>query len=329
MTRTDATYVLRSLRATAREAIWYVGCRHEQGDRPNILLFATRRGGSTWAMELIGANRGVRPLNQPFATLSRNVTYAQMLEIPRFHEGQITSIDPSTGPRLERLVRRVLDGEIIINGPTKFWSRDFVRVSDRLVLKITDAKPVIDWFDTTFDVDIVLLTRHPIPQALSCIRNGWTLTVDSHLRDPGFVAANLDGAAEAAAHDVMNGDDELQKFVLNWGLENLAPLRLLPDRPDWLHVRYEACVAKPQEVLERMASRLGLTDRAEMAAVVDRPSGSSHLATADTVAAIRSGNAEAALERWRSDIDADAERRALQLLERLGIDVTPILAPAD
>ncbi len=321
MARADSTYLQRSLRATVREAIWLLGCRHVQGDKPNILLFASRRGGSTWAMELIAANRGVRPLNQPLETLSRNVTYSQMLEIPRFHEGQITSVDESTGPQLQALVEKIFAGEVIINGPTKFWTREFVRTSDRLVLKITDAKPAIDWFGSNFDADIVYLSRHPIPQALSCMRNQWTLTVDAHLRDPNFVAANLTSDAEAAAHDVMASDNQLQQFVLNWALENLAPLRLLPERPQWTHIRYEDCVTDPQAVLAHMAERLGLEDQQAMAAVVDRPSGSSRRSTDGTVKAIEAGQGGAAVNSWKQRVEPADQNAALALLERLGVDL--------
>ncbi|MEM9565489.1 MAG: hypothetical protein AAGA93_22895 [Actinomycetota bacterium] len=326
MTRPDPTYLRRSLRATAREAVWLAASRHRQGPKPNICLFATRRGGSTWAMELIAANRGIRPLNQPLATLSRNVTYAQMLEIPRFHEGQITSLDGHTAERMKDVVTRILSGRMVVNAPTKFWSREFVATSDRLVLKITDAKPVIDWFDATFDVDVVVLTRHPIPQALSCLRNGWTLTVESHLRDPRFVEANLSDKGEALAHDVLAGRDELLTFVLNWALENVAPLRLLPERPEWLHVRYEDCVTDPDTVLVRMADRLQLDDRQRMEATLARPSGSSRRSKADTVAAISAGRAAGAIDAWRDKVDADQIAAVERLLDGLGIDLA-LVAP--
>lgn len=326
MTRADATYLKRSIRATVREAIWLATSRHEQGAKPNILLFATRRGGSTWAMELIAANRGVRPLNQPLGTLSRNITYGQMLELPRFHEGQITSLSASESERMKSVIDRIMAGEIVINAPTDFWSKDYVRTSNRLVLKITDAKPVIGWFDQFIDAQIVYLTRHPIPQALSCIRNGWTLTVSSHLRDPAFAEANLNSEAEALAHDVMAGENELQKFVLNWALENVAALRLLGDRPSWTHIRYEDCVRDPQHVLGVLAERLGLDDWDRMRARVERPSGSSRRSTSGTVRAIEAGDGRSALDAWRTKVDDLDQRRARDLLEVFGIDLSLIAA---
>lgn len=326
MARSDPQYLVRSLRATAREAVWFSLLRHRQGAEPNIALFATRRGGSTFAMEVIAANRGIRPLNQPLETQSRNLTMAQALEIPRFHQGQITSLDDDTAAAMQRLVERIFAGEVVINAPTKFWRPEVDLRSNRLVLKITDAKPVIDWFDTTFDVDIVYLTRHPIPQALSCLRNRWTLTVDAHLRDPAFVDANLSDAALAAAHDVMAGGTALQQFVLNWALENVAPLRLLADRPAWTHIRYEDSVADPEGTLAVLADRLRLPDLDRMHATLTRPSQSSRRSTADTRRAIETGRGAATVTRWRDDIDPDDEQAANTLLEAFGIDPSVILS---
>ncbi|MFK8022317.1 MAG: hypothetical protein AB8G26_00025, partial [Ilumatobacter sp.] len=124
MARHDPQYLKRAVRATVREAVWSTVLRHEQGDRRNILLFATRRGGSTFAMELIGANRGIRPLNQPLETQSRNLTFAQALEIPRFRQGQITSLDEHDADRVRDLVERIFAGDVVINAPTKFWRPD-------------------------------------------------------------------------------------------------------------------------------------------------------------------------------------------------------------
>lgn len=325
MTRPNRQYVVRSIRAAAREAIWFAMCQHEQGNDPNILLFATRRGGSTFAMELIAANRGIRPMNQPLETQSRNLTLGQSLEIPRFNQGQITSLDGHNAERMSDLMVKIFSGEVVINAPTKFWKSNVDMKSNRLVLKITDAKPMIDWFDTNVDSQIVYLTRHPIPQSLSCIRNDWTLTVDAHLNDPAFVETNLSDVAVALAHDVMRGDNTLQQFVLNWALENVAPMRVLADRPAWVHVRYEDCVTNPEDTLALLADRLHLTDLDRMRGVLAQPSQSSRRSTEATRADIEAGRGADTVTRWRDSIDDDDERRCNELLEAFGIDPRTVL----
>jgi hypothetical protein len=319
-TRPSPEYFVRSLRATVREAIWLGSCRHEQGSKPNILLFASRRGGSTFAMEMIGANRGIRPLNQPLETLSRNLTYAQALEIPRFRQGQITSLDTADAEQLASLMEKIFSGRVVINAPTRFWRSDVARVSNRLVLKLTDCKPVIDWFDDLPTSQILYLTRHPIPQAMSCLRNGWTLTVDAHLGDQEFVEANLSDAALAMAHDTMSEDRPLRHFIMNWALENVAPIRHLEDRPTWTHVRYEDCVLAPQDTLQMLADRLSLDDVERMHAVLRRPSQSSRRSTGSVRDAISSGQAAATVHGWKSDVANDDQAWCDRLLETFGID---------
>jgi hypothetical protein len=78
MTRPDRRYVALAAKALTKELLWYLTCQHEQGPEPNILLFATRRGGSTFVMELIGANRGIRSIDQPFEMSSSLLATAQV-----------------------------------------------------------------------------------------------------------------------------------------------------------------------------------------------------------------------------------------------------------
>ncbi len=272
MTRPDSRYVRLAAKSFAQELLWYLTCGHEQGPEPNILLFATRRGGSTFLMELIGANRGVRSLDQPFEMSSTFPTAAQVADIPLFEDGQLTSLDERSARRLQSLTERIFAGSVVINAPSRVWRRDVELRSNRLVLKITDAKPLIGWFAATVPCDVVYLTRHPIPQSVSCLRNDWTLTVGAYLRDDRFLEANVSDTALALAHDVMRSGTPLQQFLLNWTLENVAPMRLLPEHPDWLHVRYEDCVTDPTSMVETVAARLRLTDLERMRETVNRPS---------------------------------------------------------
>jgi hypothetical protein len=320
MTRPDPRYLRIAARTAAKELLWYATCRHRQGDRPNILLFATRRGGSTFAMELIAANRRIRSLDQPLELVGPSTTAAQTARVPIYRQGQITSLDESSERQLKDLMDDIFAGRVVINAPTRFGRGGAPLRSDRLVLKILDAKPIIDWFDTHLDCQIVYLTRHPVPQALSCLRNRWTLTVQAYLEDERFVETNLSAPALALAHDTMRSGSDLRRFVVNWALENVAPMRLLGDRPHWIHVRYEDCVTDPAGTLDRLAEHLHLPDVDRMQAVVTRPSVSSRISTSDTRSTIESGRASEVVSRWRDEVDAIDRRWCDDLMETFGID---------
>jgi hypothetical protein len=312
--------IRREARAFYKELVWAV-TRHRPGPRRNICLFATRRGGSTWLMETISANRGIRPLDQPFSSSTGTLTAGQFRAMPKFDGGMVLDLDPEQEAQFRPFVDRVMRGELPVNAPTRFWARDFDFRSDRLLLKITDANSMIDWFDTHYDVDIVFLTRHPIPQALSCMRNGWTLNVGPFLRNQRFVERHLGDDLAKYARALLDDGSELERFVLNWTLENLVPIRLLADRPGWTYVSYEQCVLEPEQTTRDIASALQLTDEEAMARKRAHASPSSGLSTDATVARIAAGDHEYLVGRWRNDIDEREERRAMAVLERFDIDL--------
>ncbi len=99
-----------SLRAVAKESIWLT-VRYRPGSKPPIALFCTRRGGSTWLMEIIGANRGVLPLNQPLEILTPNLTPHQYKRLPKFDLGQIVHPDPDQERELRAYTDDLMAGQ--------------------------------------------------------------------------------------------------------------------------------------------------------------------------------------------------------------------------
>ena len=253
-----------SLRAVAKESIWLT-VQYRPGPKPPIALFSTRRGGSTWLMEIIGANRGVLPLNQPLEILTPNLTPHQYKRLPKFDLGQIVHPDSDQERELRAYTDDLMAGRIRVNAPHAFWRRDFQFRTDRLLLKIVDAKPMMDWFYATYHPDIVYLVRHPVPQAMSCIRNGWSTTTKAYLRNEWFIDEVLaDRHLLTYAHTVDDTGTDLERFVLNWVVENLYPLRVLADRPHWLALSYEECVTDQDATLRRVGERLDLGDTDRM-----------------------------------------------------------------
>jgi hypothetical protein len=319
--RPSSDHLKREAKALLKEAIWFATTNHVPGSKRDIALFCTRRGGSTFVMEAIAANRGVKFLDQPLEITTESMTTSQARAIPKFEQGELVHLDSDEEKALRTYVESVLDGSIPVNAPWRFWRRDFEWRTDRLVLKIVGAKALIDWFANSFDVDVVYVTRHPVPQALSCIRNGWTLTAKPYLRNEWFVSTHLDDATVAHCWDVLRTGSPLDQFVLNWALENLVPLRLLEDRPAWTYLSYEATVLEPTALLPRLAAALDLDDVDRMVAATGRPSRSSALSDASTRSSIAAGDQDALLRAWRGKVTDDEERTAMAILDRLGIDL--------
>jgi hypothetical protein len=314
----DAEYLRHALSVTAKEAIWLMTARHRQGAKKNICLFATRRGGSTWIMELIATQPGVRSLNEPFGSWFG--VGAQVLRMPKYAAGHPVHFEsPEEEERFRAFTELLLSGRAPVNAPWSFWRKGYRFRSDRLVLKILEAKALIDWFDRTFDVQIVYVTRHPIPQALSCIRNGWAPSSRAYLGDPWFREEQLGDELADYAFEVVRTGSALERYVLNWALENYVPLKLIHDRPAWIYASYEECVVRQEATLERLAEALELTDVDAMRGAFSRPSSTSRMSQAQTLEQIQRGDAGAALRAWRHRISEEEERGALEILARLRI----------
>ncbi len=316
-----------SVRSTAKEAIWLT-VRHRPGGKRNICLFCTRRGGSTWLMEVIAANRGVLPLNQPIEIVTPNLTPYQFRRLPKFDGGMAIHPDEEQEQALRAYVDDLMAGRIRVNAPVAFWRKGFQFRTDRLLLKITGGKPMMDWFDTNYPVDVVYLVRHPVPQSLSCIRNGWPTTTKIYLRNEWFVETVLaDPALREYAASIDRSGTELERFVVNWVVENLYPLRVLPQRPQWLALSYEECVADQERVFTEVCRRLDLTDIDRMRAASMRESRSSSLSSAETVSAIKTGDRQEQVSGWRKRVSADDEKRVAEILDRFGVTLYSATEP--
>lgn len=318
--RPDSFNLRRAAIDLIKETIWYLFNRYRQGGERNICLFSTRRGGSTLLMELIAVNKGVRFCDQPFSiksSLSGQIRY-----LPIFDRSQVVTLDEEDEAMVRLYLEKIFAGELSVQAPWKFWRRDFDIVADRMVLKIVDAKGIIDWVGKTFPVEIVYSTRHPIPTALSIIRNNWELTAKAYLNDEQFVGRYLTSDQEAYSWDVLGQGTVLQKHILNWCLENITPLRLIPKRPHWHYISFEELSVYPEETVKKLSENLGLPEYNAMLKKLRQPSRSTKKSsTREAKNMIIKADHEALIGAWRRKIDGKDEKKAFDVMEKLEIDL--------
>lgn len=317
--RSSTNGLRASLRSVAKELVW-LGVRHRPGEKKDICVFCTRRGGSTWLMETIAANRGVLPMNQPVEILSPNMTPEHYRRLPKFDRGQVVHPDPDQEQELREYTDDLMAGRLRVNAPHAFWRPDFSFRTDRLLLKILDAKPMMDWFDQNYDVSIAYLVRHPVPQALSCARNGWGTTTRAYTRNEWFVEEVLgDRGLRDHLERLDREGSPLQRYVANWAVENLYPLRVLSRRPEWTSLSYEECVVDRDRVFEMLCRRLDLSDVERMERSAARASRSSSLSSQAGRDAIRTGDRTAQVSAWTDQVTREAQGQVADILERCGI----------
>lgn len=276
------------------------------------LVLGSGRSGTTWLAETLARQHGSRLVFEPFHPLLGCFA----------GEARLFADPAEAEPALARSVRRVLSGRV--RGPYI----DHVllaRLPRGRVVKDVHAANLLPWLrDHQPAAPIVFVVRHPIAASLSRLRSDAFYGLGDYVATPGgrADAGRSPVAARLPLYDRWRGHAEpLVRLVAEWCLENAYPLSR-EDDPGVALVFYESAVLDPEAELARLgehcAGALGPVRRAPESAGMRRPSATDWRGTAAD--AIRSGDWERMLGRWRDEVDAALIDECLAVLAEFGLD---------
>lgn len=287
--------------------------RHQTGEKPNVFLAATPRGGSTWLMEMIWSQPGFKSCNEPLDL--RNPLVRKHLGATAWEELYRESADRLLEPYFTKFV----GGKLHIVDPLPLRGKYHRLHTDRIVFKLLHgAEDRISWLIERFNGRAVLLLRHPIAVSLSRkVLPRLEAFIDSDYRRH-FRPEQL-----RLARRVQESGSRLERGVLDWCFQNAVPLRAATR--DWLVVTYEQLVMEPDVVIGRLAERLELPDVARMKAHVTEASAVTRQSDAEAKKLLAGDgdrdDRRRLIERWRSKVNPEEEQLALEILDCFGIDV--------
>ena len=299
--------------------------QYKQGEKPNIVIFANRRGGSTILAEAININRGIWFVNEPFAFIEghgSNTSQQRHMLQPKPHSIFLTveqHEEASTMSYIDGLMHAQLRQNGYLRRPKS------ILVANRSLLKILNAGALIDWLAEKFDFQSVHLLRHPGAQALSVHRCGWEWSTPAFMQSPLYLDRYITDKQLGLIKRIVNSGSEMERGVLNWVLENL-PLLRFPG--SILRICYEDLVTDTEFVIDTLANYLNLEQREEMVRqVIGRPSGSSRGSTDATITAIKSGDRKAMIYRWLEHYDEVDLSNCQRILDEFEIDCYQMNSP--
>jgi hypothetical protein len=287
-----------------------------KGTYRDIFLVASRRSGSTHLARILSCDRGLRFIDQPF-DLFKPHTQAGRIKaayLPSMPISQFITLSDGQGVLVRKYISSILEGGLKPLGGIERWGFPFL--ANRTVLKICNASPLIDWFNDQFDISIVYLLRHPIPQALSVVRNRWGITAEAYIKDEFFSNSYLDEDQSKLSHRVMSRGTYFEKAILNWCLENIVPLKYR--RSEVLIITYEDLVLNPIPTTKLLSQQLGLKNIRGMLKMVRIPSQPA-FSKEETKAAIREGKREFLVGRWGEQVSGKQLDDARRILETFGV----------
>lgn len=241
---------------------------HQTGEKNDIFLFGTRRSGTTLLMEVIYSQPGIKYCNQPFR--GRWNPHKSRL-LPKFPQHKLVTLDQKEKRLVRNYFQKIINNEIQVSPPWRFLSDDYNFKTDRYLLKICNAHALMEWFEKEFDAKIVYLLRHPVPVALSIQKRNWQNKAKAYLNDDVFLENYLNDDQTQYANSILDEGSQMERYVLEWALENLVPLN--SDRKEnWLVITYEELLLNPKPIINLLAERLNLPQKDKMLSKIFRPS---------------------------------------------------------
>lgn len=289
------------------------------GER-DIFLFATPRGGSTWLMEILASQPGIKSFDEPLSPRRENVARSGLF--PGYE-----SLMPDTGDSgsIIGFLQDLQRGKhgYMNNAPFRRNHRFF---TDRCVFKIHEIEHLMHRIEDECGAQIVYLLRHPIATSIS--RNALP-RLDLFLNSTYYDGVLANREVAARIRSISQTGSGLLRAVISWCYENVLALRKPGTK--WLTITYEELVLNPARAGELLLTSLRLPDRAAMMSNFERPAANIAMSRSETLAAMSSPDAQhrrrRLVSKWLDQVDQNEVSQITEILSLFEIDAYEAGAP--
>ncbi len=294
-------------------------------DRRPILVTGAHRSGTGWVGRMIAATPSptVAYLWEPFSRLHRPGILA--VDFPYwfpyvFAENQ-DPVAPAVADMLSFRYRPAAELRSVRSSKdvarlTRDWS-DFTRwrrAGSRPLMKDPIALFSAEWLADTFDMDVIVLIRHPAAFVKSLTQRDLAHPFDHFLRQPLLMREFLQPFEEEIRTFSAEPKPVFDQAVLLWNILASAILRYRETRPDWLFLRLEDIALDPIGRFRDIYARLGLTIDAATEQTISAHSDPSNPAEVDDPADARR-DSRASIATWRQRLSPQEIARVRSAVE--------------
>ena len=262
----------------------------KDSEKETIFLASSARSGSTWLQNTLTASNDFRVMFEPF-NFPKTRALKGLPYKPYLHK-------ETEDPVFQGVVSKILRGRY----RNKWIDRDNkVFFPNKRFIKAIRANFMLAWMKEKFpEAKVVFLLRNPFSVAKSRMRMGWVAEeFDIFLDNSELVERHLPDSVDF----LRQIKDPFLMMIAFWAVENIIPLRELePGKA--LVVAYEDLVQNPVEELQRVYEYMGTAI----------PEGLNDL--------VKQESRTTKPERNRNsvELDAELERKAVEILAHFGLD---------
>ncbi len=228
-----------------------------------ILVTGSHRSGSTWIGKILALPREVKYISEPFnPKIGLKQIKDWFLYINQDNQDSYVQA-------IDKLLK--FKGDIPVNLPAlKYWSNAFLPGVKRPLLKDPIACMSADWLARKFNMQVVVIVRHPAAFYASLKRVNWHFDFANFSKQDRLMADYL---ADYRSLIVKEHKSFVEEAATLWLCIYHVLDRYLVQHPDWIVVRHEDVSLQPVAEFKRMYLSLGLNMTSEIEQQIIKSSG--------------------------------------------------------
>ncbi|MBD2121677.1 sulfotransferase [Trichocoleus sp. FACHB-262] len=283
-----------------------------------ILVTGSHRSGTTWVGKMISACPSVAYINEPFSP-----------ETYRIYRGRCgakfiywnTYVTDENEVAFYQHIKHTLEFRYNLRGQFNA-NRNFVDFkrtlkeyciywgyrSRNLVPLMKDPLAVFSagWLAKKFDMNVLVLVRHPAAFVTSLKRLNWDYDFYELLQQPLLIRDYLYPFEQEITEYAALDNDIIDRAALLWKIIYSVVLMYQKYHPDWIYLRYEDIATNPIPCFKDLFNRFGLEFSDSVKATIqDYTSPSNSIDAPEGDWSLRKRNSQANVGSWKNKLTKD------------------------
>lgn len=234
--------------------------------KKHILVTGSHRSGSTWAGKVIASAPGVHYVHEPFniSAYERKTPFHHWFahvsqDIPAAERRQAKHyIESSINVNYKKTCREILHAGKLHKVKSVLANKVSQQFAKRQLIKDPIAIMSAEWLAETFDMDVIVLIRHPAAFAASLKVKSWTFDFHDFLAQERLMNNYLFPFREAIEKQASIRHDIVEQAILLWNCIHHVIHLYKEKHPKWIFVRHEDLSANPLDEFKSIFQYLNL-----------------------------------------------------------------------
>ncbi len=250
-----------------------------------ILITGSQRSGTTWVGRMISQSSSVGYIHEPFSP-----NHEQGICGAKFDYWFPYISDKNGSIYYEDIKNTIsfsynLVGAVMAIRSPKDLLRLLRNYSKFLVYRISNVRPLlkdpiavfsVEWLASTFDMDVIVLIRHPAAFASSLKRLNWTHPFSHFLEQPLLMRDYLYPFESEIREYAYRKHDIIDQAILLWKVIHHVIVKYQKNHDDWIFLHHEDLSQAPLFGFQTLFNKLNLEFSEHVRKVIEKHSDSSN-----------------------------------------------------